>query len=68
MACDPNRARDRLRVPTCWSWATQPCLTSPTRRRLITLRDRALEVAEEVEADRHARAALTPEGVASLTT
>ena len=43
-------------------------LTSPTRRRLITLRDRALEVAEEVEADRHARAALTPEGVASLTT
>jgi hypothetical protein len=43
-------------------------LTSATRRRLIALRDRALQVAEEVEADRLARAAPAPGDADSLRT
>ena len=42
-------------------------LTSATRRRLIVLRDQALSAAERAEADQHAREALSPKDVDSLT-
>jgi hypothetical protein len=42
-------------------------LTSPTRHRLIVLRDRALATAEQAEADHRAREALAPGHVDSLT-
>jgi hypothetical protein len=53
--------------PDLLELGTASHLTSPTRRRLIILRDRALAASEQAEADQQAREALRPNGIANLT-